>query len=522
MGRPGVFYKQQDLSQIVVGVDSDVLAIAGNARWGVVNELVPLGGLQQYVQLHGKPVNPTETPVFYQLYGWFKLGKAVYYVRPQGTSKFGGVEAEKGALPIGISAGLDNLPTAPSGTNVVGLYTKYAGVHDDGTIKIAIFDVDDAKGEFGIYCGVALNTAGDDLDTGDDWFEEHRVSVIRGTKDGFGRSMYIEDVLNRDSQLLAGRAKENALVDDVPLETTTLVTLLNNSYTKATEADVLAAYELFKPLDAVTIDIVIPGLFTTDVLNKCAEVSVARGDCFHILTPDVSETWTVEGISGAAGWLSTITPKTENGAVYAMYYKVKDEYNDTDVYVPAAGFIAGAYAYNDAQAEKWYAPAGPRRGVQLGVELAHAWSGTERDTLYDRKVNWVEKSPRYGVTIGGQKTLYPLNSALDRVNVARLMLKVKRDLLTFLQDFVYEFNNTKNRTLIYNGIDNYLRDIRSKEGFYDYRVVCDDINNPSSIIDQNKLIVDIYVKPVKVAEFIYLKSTITSSGVDFDMIISQG
>lgn len=520
MGAPGVFYQQKDLSQVVVGVDSAILGIAGNAKWGPADELTPIGGLQQYVQLFGKPVNPSETPVFYQLYGWFKLGKSVYFVRPQGTSKFGGAEAAKAALIAGISAGLDSLPTAPSSTNVVGIYTKYAGVHDGGDVKIAIFDVDDETGQFGIRAGVKLDDAGTGFDTGDNWFEEHRVSVIRGAKDGFGRSMYIEDVLKRDSQLLAGRAKANALVDDVPAVTTALVTLAQNSYTAATESDVLTAYDMFKALDAVTIDIVIPGMFTEDVINRCAEVAVTRGDTFYIVTPDISETWTVEGISGTTGWVANVT-KSWQGSGYAMYYKVKDEYNDTDVYVPAAGFIAGAYAYNDAQAAQWYAPAGPKRGIQLGVELGQIWQATERDTLYDRGLNWVSKSQRYGIIIDGQKTLYGVNSALNRVNVARLMLKIKRDLMIFLQDFVYEFNNVKNRTLIYNGIDNYLREIRSREGLYDYRVICDDTNNPPSIIDQNKLMIDIYVKPIKVAEFIYLRTTITSTGVDFDKIVSQ-
>ena len=88
------------------------------------------------------------------------------------------------------------------------------------------------------------------------------------------------------------------------------------------------------------------------------------------------------------------------------------------------------------------------------------------------------------------------------------------------QDFVYEFNNERNRTSIYNGIDNYLREIKSREGLYDYRVICDDTNNPPSVIDQNKLIVDIYVQPVKVAEFLLLQTTITNTSVDLSTIVS--
>ena len=93
--------------------------------------------------------------------------------------------------------------------------------------------------------------------------------------------------------------------------------------------------------------------------------------------------------------------------------------------------------------------------------------------------------------------------------------------MNFLQDYVYEFNNERNRTLITNGVENYLNEIKAREGLYDFRVVCNTTNNTPSIIDQNKLILDIYVKPVKVAEFLYLKSTIASTGVDFSKIISQ-
>lgn len=520
MPRPQVFYQQKDLSQVVVGIDSSVLGIAGNAKWGPAGVLTPLDGLQTYVQLFGKPVDPETTPVFYQLHGWFKLSKSAWFVRSQGDSLFGGVEGAKTVIPAAITAGIADLPLTPSASNVIGIYTKYAGEHEGGTVKIEIFDVDVLTGTFGIQVGVKLDTAGTALDTGDDWFEEHRVSVIRGAKDEQGRAMYIKDVLDRDSQLIAGCAKTGATITDIPAVTTTPVTLAHNEYVESTEGEVSLAYDLFKSLDAVTIDLIVPSMFTSVILDKIAEVAIARGDTFYIVSPEVDETWTLEGISGTAGWVSNLT-KHWAGAGYAQYYKIKDEYNDTMVYVPAAGAIAGAYAYNDAVAAQWNAPAGAKRGIQPGVELAVNWTASDRDTLYDRGLNWVSKSPRYGVTIEGQKTLYGGSSALNRVNVARLMLKLRRDLTIYLEDYIYELNNARNRSLIYGGIDNYLRDIKAREGLYDYRVICDETNNTPSLIDQNKLIVDIYVKPPKVAEFIYLKTTITSTGVEFDKIISQ-
>jgi phage tail sheath protein FI len=266
-------------------------------------------------------------------------------------------------------------------------------------------------------------------------------------------------------------------------------------------------------------------VFTAKVINKTADIAISRGDCFYIATPAVEFAgWTAvdaeSQLVGSAGWLSTIT-RSWAGAAYAMYYKMKDEYNDTTVDVPAAGLIAGAYAYSDAQSAQWFAPAGPKRGIQPGVELGKIWNQGQTDVLYLGGMNWVQNTPRYGNTLEGQKTLYGANSALSRVNVARLMLKLRRDLTSFLQDFVYELNNERNRLLAYNGVDSYLREIRSREGLTDYRVVCDETNNPPSVIDQNKLNLDIYVKPPKVAEFLYLRSTIASSGVDFSTIIQQ-
>lgn len=523
MSAPGVFYSQRDISQVVQGIDSAILGIAGSAKWGPSDKLTQVSGLKQYVQLFGKPVNPTITPLFYQLYMWNKLAKTAWVVRAQGGSLFGGVESAKTVSVAAIAAGLESLPkdsVGPSGTKVVGIYTKYAGVHDEGDIYVNITEVDVTAGTFNIQVGF-LNSEGA-IDTSSDWYEQHSVSVIRGAKDPNNRSMYIKDVLDRDSQLLYGVAKIDALVDDIPAVTSAPVKVDKNAYTAATEGEVVTAYTMFNSISAVTIDIVIPSIFTTTGINAAADVATARGDSFYIATPDVDDLdgATASVMVGVAGWLSTIT-RQWFGSGYAMYYNIKDEYNDTTVAVPAAGLIAAAYAYSDGQSAQWFAPAGPKRGIQPGVELGVNWSEDDKTILYDGGLNWVASTPRYGITLEGQKTLYGVNSALNRVNVARLMLKMKRDLMTFLQDFLYEFNNNKNRTLIFNGIDNYLRDIKSREGLIDYRLVCDDSNNTPSIIDQNKLIVDIYVKPAKVAEFLYLRSTIASTGVDFSKIISQ-
>lgn len=521
MGAPNVFYKQRDLSQVIQGSEGLNGAAAGNAQWGPADQIVTLDELSKYVQVFGKPISPNATPMFYQALGWFTLGRTCHFVRPQGGSEFGGVEALKAAEVAGISAGLANLPTVPSGLNVVGIFSKYAGVHPEGNIYVNITNVDNTAGTFRIQAGVATISAGTALDTGDAWYEDHLVSVIAGSKADDGRSLYIQEVLDRDSQLLYGVAKAEALVDDVPVDSTSLVKLANQSYTAATDSEISLAYDKFASTDIVDVDILFPGNFTDDVQNKIATVAIQRGDCEYILSPDVSETWTADGIVGQTGWLSGITARNWEGSAFAEYYTVKDEYNDRDVKVPVAGFVAGATAYSAAQSERWAAPAGASRGIQNNVDLNVFWTRSDKNTLYDANVNYIEKSSRYGVTIQGQKTLYGKNSALNRRNVAGLLLTVKSDVMGFLQDFLYEYNNERNRDLIQTQADQYLRDIQARDGLYDYRAICDETNNTPTVIDNNQLVLDLYLKPTKVAEFIYLRTTITATGIDFDNVIVQ-
>ena len=187
--------------------------------------------------------------------------------------------------------------------------------------------------------------------------------------------------------------------------------------------------------------------------------------------------------------------------------------------VPCAGWVAAVYANNDELGYNWTAPAGKQRGVIQNADPQVAWLASEKNTLYSNKLNWIEKTTATGVTVGGQKTLYSLNSALNRVNVSRLILKVKRDLLAFLADYLYEYNIADNRTLITAQVRAYLNDVLAKQGLYDFRVVCDATNNTSTVIDNNELIVDIYLKPTKVAEYIYLRTTIAATGVDFETLL---
>jgi phage tail sheath protein FI len=135
-----------------------------------------------------------------------------------------------------------------------------------------------------------------------------------------------------------------------------------------------------------------------------------------------------------------------------------------------------------------------------------------RDTLYAKKVNPVANFPGEGVIVWGQKTLYAADSALDRINVSRLMIYLRERLDKIVRPFIFEPNDTLTRANIKDMIERFLGDIQAKRGLYDFAVVCDTSNNTSARIDRNELWIDIGVEPTKAAEFIYIPVRILNTG----------
>jgi hypothetical protein len=512
MTRPGVFFKLTDLGQSVVGQVSSVMALAGNAQWGPHDEKVLLSSYDEFVQYFGKPVNPDATPAHYQALGFFKNGGAAYFVRPvSDTTTYGYASAAGDGADISAGAAGTTSLTLP-GADVFAVFTKYRGVCDSGDIYIEVTDV--SGDEFTLVVGTdvsnnLINRAA--LDT-----EVHICSVLSNKRDGFGRSMYMPDVLERDSLLAAGRLSDTADAADIPSNVDTAVALSGNAYVAASAADIATAYSLYHSLSGSTIDYVVPGDFTDTVLNACVGVAATRQDCMAILSPSVADAATAtSGSLDVATWLATITDQGYYAAAYFTVLSETDADNDRIVQVPCAGHVAGIYAYTDAVSYPWMAPAGPRRARVRARGLVTEFSTAEMDSLYDSKLNWIESSPRYGLIVQGQKTLYGVHSPLNRVNVARLLMKLRRDLTSFLEDFVNEINNEVTRTLISTQVDNYLLGIQSQQGLARYKIVCSDQNNTAQDLNNNRLNVDIYVQPPSVAEFIYLRTFVTSAGVDF-------
>lgn len=211
---------------------------------------------------------------------------------------------------------------------------------------------------------------------------------------------------------------------------------------------------------------------------------------------------------------------TNYSATYGNWVKTYDGFTDTFVWVPASGYAAGVYARTDANTQPWIAPAGLNRGILSNItDLAFNPNQKQRDFLYTISINPIVTFSGDGFSIFGQKTLQNKPSAFDRINVRRLFLALERATQQTLRYFVFEPNTEFTRTRLKNTITPIFELAKNTEGLYEYLIVCDERNNTPDVIDRNELAVDIYIKPVKAAEFILVNFIATRTGQNFQELI---
>jgi phage tail sheath protein FI len=246
------------------------------------------------------------------------------------------------------------------------------------------------------------------------------------------------------------------------------------------------------------------------VVNQLVSMVQDRGDSMSII--DI------------AGYNSNIVPvtvtaigyDTSYAATYWPWVKTIDPNSGTQVWVPASTLIPGVYAFNDASAEPWFAPAGINRGIiTTAIQTERVLTQGNRDLLYESNINSIATFPNTGVVVFGQKTLQKKRSALDRVNVRRLLIELKGYISQVADTFVFEQNNTATRNDFLSIINPYLASVQQREGLTAYRVVMDESNNPPSVVDQNQLIGQIYIQPTRSVEFIILDFNILPTGATF-------
>lgn len=207
---------------------------------------------------------------------------------------------------------------------------------------------------------------------------------------------------------------------------------------------------------------------------------------------------------------------TNYAGTYWPWVQVVSQETGKLVWVPASTVMAGVYAFNDNVAAEWFAPAGLNRGGLGGVIQAERKIGPlQRDDLYVGKVNPIATFPNIGVTAFGQKTLQQKASALDRINVRRLLINLKRYIGNVARTLIFEQNTIITRNRFLSQVTPYLESVQQRQGLYAFKVVMDDTNNTPDVIDRNQLVGQIYLQPTRTAEFILLDFNILPTGVEF-------
>ena len=202
---------------------------------------------------------------------------------------------------------------------------------------------------------------------------------------------------------------------------------------------------------------------------------------------------------------------------------VYNKYNDEYMYIPASGHIAGLCARTDDTNDPWFSPAGYNRGNLLGVtKLKYNPKKADRDKLYKAGVNPIISQPGQGILLFGDKTAQSKPSAFDRINVRRLFIVLEKAISTASKYQLFELNDEFTRAMFRNMTEPFLRDVKGRRGITDFLVVCDETNNTGEIIDTNRFVADIYIKPARSINFITLNFVATRTGVEFSEIVGTG
>ena len=297
----------------------------------------------------------------------------------------------------------------------------------------------------------------------------------------------------------------------------TYFTNIGNTTQGLAAGDYTDAIAILENQDEYVFNIIsAPGLIYANSAHRTpidAIVSLAetRGDCIAVVD-----------FSNYASSVADVKAEAANiNSSYAASYWPWVQVGSAtgkNVFVPAGVVIPGVYAFTDGASAPWFAPAGlVRGGIPNVIQTERKLTRTQRDELYSSNINPIATFPGQGIAVFGQKTLQKKSSALDRVNVRRLLIELKKFIGDQSKNLVFEQNTVATRNKFLAAVNPYLESVVQRQGLYAYRVVMDDSNNTPDVIDRNQLIGQIFIQPAKTVEFIVLDFTIEPTGATFNV-----
>ena len=481
-------------------------------------------------------------PVFAKYPG--ELGNSIRFIIYNTTGAHGeaGTIDLDGADPGGTSAALDTFFAAkPNDTTFSTVGGSDYAVSRGGSkdeVNVLVLDHD---GKFTGVPGTVLES-----------FE--LLSLVKGATKSDGSSAYVVDVLNKSSRyigLSAGAFKwASVTVDSASADTD-----WGNGYLYAQlsggldggqpdAADYYTAganrgYALLEDAESVDVSLLLGGGADDEsvatqsgfgdastIAQKVTEISEARKDCVAFVSPSF---WTVDPsgtttessrANNLVDWRKFAFNKSSSYAVVDSGHKYQyDPYNDVFRYIPLNGDVAGLCVRTDEATDPWFSPAGFNRGqINRVAKLAHNPRQAQRDDLYVNGINPVVSFPGQGTLLFGDKTALAKPSAFDRINVRRLFIVLEKAIATAAKFQLFELNDEFTRAQFVSIVNPFLRDVKGRRGIYDFLVVCDETNNTPEVIDGNRFVADIFIKPARSINFMQLNFIATRTGVAFSEV----
>jgi len=400
-------------------------------------------------------------------------------------------------LPISASAAVGLL--VPAVTYTTATSTTYGGIDLDGNTDNSIYikpiPTGASTGSNAVY---SLDTTDSLALTGSISTDVAKRNFIVAFQEGFD-GMSPATAINKGSDIVAGNSQ------GFDLSTSTS----SGSIAYGKHISALSNADEFDINMVVTPGVIrrLHSAVTTDVLDMVEE----RNDCFYIMDTNAYG----DSISQATTQAEAID--SNMAATYYPWIKTIDLNTNKLISVPPSVLLPGVFASNDRVAAEWFAPAGLNRGGLTGaVSVLNRLTQSEKDTLYESKVNPIVQFPGQGIVVFGQKTLQDKPSALDRINVRRLLLTVRKYIASSSRYLVFEQNTAETRNRFLNIVNPYLESIQQRQGLYAFKVVMDESNNTPDTIDRNILQGAIYLQPTRTAEFIQIDFNILPTGATFN------
>ena len=391
-----------------------------------------------------------------------------------------------------------------------------------GTLANAQFDSTPSSGELHV---LITSSAGALTDSGTTETVVERwpfVETSTTAKKADGTNNYVVDVINKGSDWIFAKSG---------ITTAGKYDLSQGADASSrTDGKVTQALEKFSDSETVDVNLLFTEADTngsTTLANKVLSIATGRKDAVAFITPAIEDTVNnTDPLGDVLDFLQStsavITPRDSYGVLGSTAVYIYDKYNDKFLYTGTQGHLAGLCANTDQVAQPWFSPGGFNRGQLKGVtKLAFNPTKIQRDELYKAGVNPIVTFPGPGTVLFGDKTLQAKPSAFDRINVRRLFITLEKAIATAAKFQLFELNDEFTRAAFRNLVEPFLRDVQGRRGITDFLVVCDETNNTGQVIDTNRFVADIYIKPARSINFITLNFIATRTGVDFSEIVGN-